>query len=216
PTLSPWRNTAPQSGGSSQLMHRSSVDFPEPLGPRMQIVSPGITRRSILASASWSPKRLPTPRNSTAGTAVSSGMAAPHPGSPSLAAPDQPFDAGAQPPIQQSRHEEGFEWYEVIGLNRIRRKGELRYGDDREERRILDELDQLVADDRPDGDDELGENDPPGEPKAVISERPRGLGLSRREACPAGAKNFGHVGAIVETERGDGGRPLVEHDAERR
>ena len=45
PMRSPLRYTCPLSGFSSQLMHRSSVDLPEPDGPSRQTVSPRCTRR---------------------------------------------------------------------------------------------------------------------------------------------------------------------------
>ena len=47
-----------QVGVSSRLMHRSSVDLPEPEAPMMEVTSPLATVKSMSRSTSWLPKDL--------------------------------------------------------------------------------------------------------------------------------------------------------------
>src|SRR5579862_300899 len=160
----PNRDTEPRSGRSSQLMQRRSVDFPEPLGPRMQTVSPGSMRKSMSLSTSCTPKDFATPCNSTAATGASLFTGRSNDRSIALSAAHQPFDATAQRPVDECCKQERLERNEIIGLYEVRGKGQLWDRDDREERGILDELDQLIADNRPHGDQHLRKDDPPKQP----------------------------------------------------
>src|SRR3954451_25483675 len=67
----PSRNIRPELGGSSRLMHRSSVDLPEPEGPITQTTSPLPISKSTPRNTSSFPKRFVTPsRRSIAPSAV--------------------------------------------------------------------------------------------------------------------------------------------------
>src|SRR5579859_2803336 len=52
--------TRPASGRRKPMMCCSETDFPTPLRPRMQSVSPGITRKFTWLSTPWSPKARET------------------------------------------------------------------------------------------------------------------------------------------------------------
>ena len=57
----PWNHTWPESGVSSRLMQRRSVDLPEPDAPMMVTTSPGMTSKSMFLRTTWSPKLLRRP-----------------------------------------------------------------------------------------------------------------------------------------------------------
>src|SRR5258708_22466325 len=120
----PCRKTLPRSGRSSQLMHRRSVDFPEPLGPTMHTVSPGMTARLMAASTSCPPNCLTRPRSSTAGIG-SVAMTRPHQRGQSLTAVHEVLDGATQAPVQQSGDQKRIEPHEVEGLNGGCRVGQL-------------------------------------------------------------------------------------------
>src|ERR1700741_325961 len=169
--------TWPASGRSSQMMQRSSRAFPEPLGPTMQTVSPGITVRLTSARASEAPNRLLSPRSWTAGAALASG-GIPDPLRPSFAPSDALLDAGAEGPVQQRRHGERLEWHEVERLHGVGGVRQLGHGDDRQERRVLDELDELVAEHRAGRERNLRQDDAPDQPEPGEADGARGLGLA--------------------------------------
>src|SRR2546422_11241142 len=110
-------------------MHRRSVDFPEPLGPTMHTVSPGMTARSMETRTSCPPNCLTRPRSSTAGTG-SVAMTAPHHGGQPLTALHEILDGATQAPIQQGGDEKGLERHEIGGLDGGRRVVQLGKRDD--------------------------------------------------------------------------------------
>ena len=65
PYSTPSTRTDPSLGSSSRLIVRSSVDFPEPDGPKMTTCSPACTERSTPWSTSLSPYDFLIPRSST-------------------------------------------------------------------------------------------------------------------------------------------------------
>ncbi len=72
---SPSRTIRPLSGGESRLMQRSSVLFPEPLGPSTQTTSPRLTVSSTPSRTTSSPKLLRiscSPRMEPSGAVLSS------------------------------------------------------------------------------------------------------------------------------------------------
>ena len=47
----PWNRMLPPVGSIIRLMHRSTVDFPAPLGPMMTTTSPGLTEKVTSSTA---------------------------------------------------------------------------------------------------------------------------------------------------------------------
>jgi len=74
----PSKRMVPSSGCSSLLMHRMSVDLPDPDGPHTTTRSPTATDSDTLSSAVKFPKRLTTDSSLTSGSpaAMSAGAAA--------------------------------------------------------------------------------------------------------------------------------------------
>src|SRR5215471_17036004 len=97
-------------------MQRRSVDLPDPLGPRMQTVSPGMICRLMSLRTSCTPKRLTRPRSSTAavGPLV---MQWPHDRGVCFPAADQPLDDAAESPVEERSEQEGLERDEIIRLH---------------------------------------------------------------------------------------------------
>src|SRR5438034_5176388 len=197
-------------------MQRRSVDLPDPRGHMMPAVPPRMICRSMSVNTSCAPKRFTTPRNSTAGVGAILVTGQPHNRGVFFSAMDEPLDASAESPIKQGGEKEGLEWDEIIRLHRICCEGELGNRDNRQECRVLDQLNQLIADHGSDGDQDLRQDDSPEQLQPCKPERVRGFRLARGKVRPSATKNFGHVGGVVSDERDQSGAPLVDGESERR
>src|SRR5690242_3586460 len=119
-------------------MQRSSVDLPEPLGPRMHTVVPVATLKSMSARTCRLPKRLPTPRTSTATSDVA--LATAHLRG-RLDALYRRLDAERHQPVKQHRNNERGERHEVGRLDGAGREGQLGHRDDHQKRGVLEDVD---------------------------------------------------------------------------
>ena len=202
--------TSPAVGSSSPLMQRSTVLLPEPRradedddlaggharGRRrrrrrrgrgrsvlhsrsmMTISSPGAGRALGHRGYSSSPSRLPVP---------------------------------AQEQREHERHRQVEERQDQVGRPELERRarveprllGDLADREHRQQRRVLEHRDQVVAERRRHVAHRLREHDPAHRLAVAQPERPTGLGLALRHRLDAGAEHLGEVRAVDERERDD-------------
>src|SRR5215475_13342799 len=190
-------------------MHRSSVDFPDPLGPMMQMVLPASTVMLTPSSTRRLPKLFTRFRTSSTGVSL---LLSPGIGlSPSLSRPPHlryaveathhPLDRVAQNPVEAACNYECFERHKKDRLHLVGPERQLGDRNNHQERRVLDDLDHLVPEDWAGRDEELRTDDAHEELDAREAECHAPLLLLRRQVAPRAAEDLREIRGVIDDER---------------
>ena len=115
--------------------------------------------------------------------------------------------------IDHRHHREDLEVLVGGRREQLPAEHQVAHGDHRDQRGILEDRHEEVAERRDDDADRLWQDDPPHQQPARHSHRCAGLPLAFRDRLDAGSEHLGHIGGVVQRESHRAGHEWRQHDA---
>src|SRR5262245_47816501 len=230
-SVSPRKVTVPVSAGARKFRQRRSVLLPDPLGPITTSTSPLRTPTSTSLSTCsscvrprWNHLFSPSPRTiSSLAASAASAAGADAPAGP--VSPDMPVEStfdqrgGGRDHEDDRQVEEGDEGVElercaVVADELVRDAHQVGRADDRDDRRVLDDVDQLVDEAREGYAERLREDDREELVPAAEAEAQRRLPLAGIDCVERGAVELGPVRRVEHRQSDHAGGQRAEVDPE--
>ena len=212
-TSSPRTRIRPESIGSSRLMQRSSVDFPEPDAPMRQTTSCSASARSIPRSTSVLPNDFRRPSICERAHASLPACCRRLSRATSQSVNRAIGIVSAMKMIAVAMYGRVIERCRDLDLGLPER---LDHAEQSDERRVLLEPDEVVEERRDHAAHRLRDHDVAQRLAVRQPERARGGGLARVHRLDAGAVHLRDVGRVHEDERDDTPEQRVDRDARER